>query len=229
MRNIHFTTEQKLLHRLVLHANDMPVSGLFNGQMGIVVVLAKYARFYNLPSLETAVDFLMEQIMNRLTTLTPPDLGNGLAGVGWGIEYLLQNGYTKGCGAEICEEIDRKLMEYDVRRINDLTLQTGLEGILHYVTAHIQGANADGHNVFDTTYLIDWQTKLATCQETGLTRPEMNKLAATFTRTLQGIPQSYTWSLQPFIQTSISRRTTLLGLHNGVAGLLALQMEGGEA
>ena len=39
-----FTKEQRLLHQVVLHANDVPARGLFDGQMGIVLVLAEYAR-----------------------------------------------------------------------------------------------------------------------------------------------------------------------------------------
>ena len=52
-----FTKEQRLLHQVVLHANDVPARGLFDGQMGIVLVLAEYARArrLRLQSLEVSI------------------------------------------------------------------------------------------------------------------------------------------------------------------------------
>ena len=226
---LRFTTEQKLLHKMILHANDMPAPGLFNGQMGIILVLVRYARIRNIPALEMAADFLMEQVMDHLTNIAPLNLANGLAGIGWGIEYLIQNGYTKGCAADICEEIDQKLMERDICRINDLSLEYGLEGLLHYVIAHIQGATKCRRKVFDTEYLKNWQIQLENCKAAGGMRPELQALTVIFEQTLQGHSQGYTWSLHPFIHPSISPRTNLLGLHAGIAGIINGLLEGGEA
>lgn len=55
-----FTTEQKLLHQVVLHANDVPARGLFGGQMGILLVLSEYARLRKLRPLRTAISFHLE-------------------------------------------------------------------------------------------------------------------------------------------------------------------------
>jgi hypothetical protein len=58
----------------------------------------------------------------------PFSLDKGLTGIGWGIEYLIQNGSVKGESVEICEEIDYRIMETDPKRITDFSLETGFEG-----------------------------------------------------------------------------------------------------
>ena len=76
-----FTKEQRLLHQVVLHANDVPARGLFDGQMGIVLVLAEYARARKLRPLKTAINFLLDQVLDNLSTEMPLDFANGLLGM----------------------------------------------------------------------------------------------------------------------------------------------------
>ena len=145
-----FTKEEKMLNRLILHANDVPSAiGLLDGKMGIALVLAHYARCRGKKKLEHAADFLVESVMNQLTKTVSIDFANGLSGIGWGIEYLIQNNYMKGCGADILQNIDERIMQFDVTRFKDWSLEKGLLGILHYVLYHLQGANKSGSSVFD--------------------------------------------------------------------------------
>ena len=79
----------------------------------------------------------------------PLDFANGLTGIGWGVEYLIQKGFQKGVGVEICEAIDAKLMAVNLRRVHDLSLETGIEGWLHYIMAHAQGAKLQRREAFE--------------------------------------------------------------------------------
>ena len=152
-----FTKEEKMLNHLILHANDVPNAiGLLDGKMGIALVLAHYARCSRKKKIEHAADFLVENVMNQLTTTVSIDFANGLSGIGWGIEYLIQNNYMKGCGADILQDLDERIMQVDVTRIKDWSLEKGLLGILHYVLYHLQGANKSELRVFDKPYLASW-------------------------------------------------------------------------
>lgn len=152
-----FTKEEKMLNHLILHANDVPNAiGLLDGKMGIALVLAHYARYSRKKEIEHAADFLVENVMNQLTTTVSIDFANGLSGIGWGIEYLIQNNYMKGCGADILQDLDERIMQVDVTRIKDWSLEKGLLGILHYVLYHLQGANKSELRVFDKPYLASW-------------------------------------------------------------------------
>ena len=214
-----FTSEQKLLHQVVLHANDVPARGLFGGQMGIVLVLSEYTRLRKLRPLRTAINFLLDQILSNLSTEIPLTFADGLTGIGWGVEYLLQNKYQRGSGVEICEAIDQKLMQQNILRQTDLTLDTGVEGWLHYIIAHLQGAIREGKQAFDAAYLQDVAVVCRHLLQQDIP-PSLHSLCTAYLQMLAGKPVSYHFDLRSFISPNIKRSTTQLGLHNGLAGLL---------
>ena len=214
-----FTQEQRWLHQIVLHANDVPARGLFDGQMGIVLVLSEYVRARKVRPLKTAINFLLDQVLDNLSTEMPLDFANGLTGVGWGVEYLLQNRFQRGSGADICAAIDQKLMQQNILRQTDLSLEKGLEGWLHYIIAHIQGAQRDGRQVFDMAYLQDCQVVCNRLIGQDIA-PSLEALCQAFVALTNGRQVSYEFNLSSFINPSVKRHTALLGLHNGMAGQL---------
>ena len=214
-----FTQEQRWLHQIVLHANDVPARGLFDGQMGIVLVLSDYVRARKVRPLKTAINFLLDQVLDNLSTEMPLDFANGLTGVGWGVEYLLQNRFQRGSGADICAAIDQKLMQQNILRQTDLSLEKGLEGWLHYIIAHIQGAQRDDRQVFDVAYLQDCQMVCNHLIGQNIA-PSLEALCKTFVALTNGRQVSYGFNLSSFINPAIKRNTALLGLHDGMAGKL---------
>ena len=221
MKGIQFTKEQKLLNHIVLHAKDVPAAlGLLNGQMGITIVLAHYARTRNNSQIEKVSDVLLEGILQRLTKTTSIDFADGLCGIAWGIEYLIQNGFMKGCGAEILQDVDKKIMERDVLRIEDFSLETGLEGMLHYVLAHLQGANKDGCGVFDKEYLDAWVKKLQKLSLNKTTKEKFEPLFGKLLEAINGSWTAYSFDLIQFIHHCNDNK--LLSLNGGTAGQLEL-------
>lgn len=214
-----FTPEQRLLHNLVLHSNDVPARGLFDGQMGIVLVLSEYVRARKMRPLKTAINFLLDQVLDNLSTEMPLEFANGLTGIGWGVEYLLQNRFQRGQGADICTAIDQKLMQQNILRQIDLSLDKGLEGWLHYIVAHVQGAQQVGRHVFDSAYLQD---SLAVCRHLLQQdiSPSLRLLCQAFDQMMQGQPIQYTFDLSAFVAPNIKRNTPMLSLHSGMAGLI---------
>lgn len=211
-----FTKEEKMLNHLILHANDVPNAiGLLDGKMGIALVLAHYARYSRKKEIEHAADFLVENVMNQLTTTTSIEFANGLSGIGWGIEYLIQNNYMKGCGADILQDIDERIMQVDVTRIKDWSLEKGLLGILHYVFYHLQGVNKSGSTVFDDSYLTSWESVL---EDKELLYNQLQK----------GIHKEvdfYKPDLRMFIKQQSRVDTKRLSLKDGLAGKLELRMQ----
>ena len=211
-----FTKEEKMLNHLILHANDVPNAiGLLDGKMGIALVLAHYARCSRKKKIEHAADFLVENVMNQLTTTVSIDFANGLSGTGWGIEYLIQNNYMKGRGADILQNIDERIMQFDVTRFKDWSLEKGLLGILHYVLYHLQGANKSGSSVFDDSYLDSWKSVL-----------EDNELL--YNQLQKGLHKEvdfYKPNLRMFIKQQSRVDTKRLSLKDGIAGKLELQMQ----
>lgn len=210
-----FTKEEKMLNHLILHANDVPNAiGLLDGKMGIALVLAHYARCSRKKKIEHAADFLVENVMNQLTTTVSIDFANGLSGIGCGIEYLIQNNYMKGCGADILQDLDERIMQVDVTRIKDWSLEKGLLGILHYVLYHLQGANKSELRVFDKPYLASWLSILKDNED-------LHKLLQ---KGLDKEKDFYKSDLHIFIKQQSRVDTKKLSLGNGLAGKIELLM-----
>lgn len=153
-----FTPKDRIANRLLLESNSLTDIGLLYGKMGIAIVFAQQWRKFDDHLYERTFGELLDIVIENSHKGLSYDFAKGLAGIGWGIEYLLQNGYVEGDGVEICEEIDKFIMRYDPRRIDDLSLDTGIEGLLHYVLAHIQGATDS--MPFDELYLNDLTTSI---------------------------------------------------------------------
>ena len=214
------TKEQRAIHKLIVDSIGMSDIGLFDGKMGIIISLITYSRRNKLKCIESMADFLMEQLLESMTDISPISFSNGLTGIGWGIEYLIQNGYVPGCGADICTEIDKKLMSCDIRRVDDLSLEHGIYGWLHYIVAHIQGANRCGKQVFDRMYIIDLISKINEYSENNATSEEFSNLQAMFREVLNGATDVYKFPLEEIVKTDIKFSLNNLSLSKGVAGYL---------
>lgn len=229
MKKTVFSRERSLLHHLVLHAYDVPAAiGLFDGMTGIMLVIAHYARARKLPVIEGAADFLMERITDGLAKTDPIGLGHGLAGIGWGIEYLIQHGYMEGCATDITADMDNRIMSLDIRHLTDESLETGIEGLAHYVIAHVQGASLQGTQAFDDTYLHDWQSRLQHLADTHPHEQCWPRLLEELTATMRG--QAYhQLTLSRFIIPRHTAPMKRLGLRDGLAGYLENRLPAEES
>jgi hypothetical protein len=188
--------------------------------MGIILSLITYSRKTKHKAIEEVADFLMNQVLNNMTNISPLSFTNGLTGIGWGIEYLIQKGYMPGCGADICSEIDKRLMSCDIRRVDDFSLEHGIYGWLHYIVAHIQGANRCGKQVFDRMYIIDLISKINEYSENNATSEEFSNLQAMFREVLNGATDVYKFPLEEIVKTDIKFSLNNLSLSKGLAGYL---------
>ena len=136
------------------------------------------------------------------------------------IEYLIQKGYMPGCGADICAEIDEKLMSCDVRRVNDFSLEHGLYGWLHYIVAHIQGANRCGKQVFDRMYITDLARKLKEYFDTNEAAVEFRNLYKMLVEAVNGATDVYKFPLDMIIKKDIKFTINNISLQKGLAGYL---------
>lgn len=224
MKKKVFDKEQKLLNHLVLHSHDAPKSfGLFNGMTGIMLVLAHYARVREMPLIENISDFLMEKITTNLSTDITIDFADGAAGIGWGVEFLIQEGYMKGCGVEITRELDERIMSFDIRRMSDLSLETGVPGLFHYVVSHIQGAFRNSNRVFDEQYLSDWKHTLRCLIDRYPNEGKWVNMQYELNEVLRGT-QLYKFNLAQFVKPLKRIPMNTLGLRRGLAGYLELQI-----
>ena len=226
MKNLMFADTERITHHLMLNAYFNPDLGLFHGQMGTVLAMSEYSKYSNNEVYFDVASFLLDNIAGKMHKNLLFSFASGLSGIGWGIEYLIQYGFVEGESVKICEEIDRKIMETDPRRILDFSLDTGFEGLLHYVIYHLQGAMKQNTELpFDDRYLSDIYAICSLLKE-RIKNTSISILLEVFRNFYNtGNIKDYNTSVIDFVimeSTDISNEISSypLGLKDGLAGKL---------
>lgn len=105
---------------------------------------------------------LLDKVLGKCNSETPWCYGNGLCGVGVGIEYLLQKGFLEGDADEILADMDEVVFSVIFERTPcDLSLENGVLGLACYLYYRIRyRVEAEDLTILNlkenTIYLIDW-------------------------------------------------------------------------
>ncbi len=131
--------------------------------MGIAIALFRYARLSGEVACEEIAGELLDEVCERLDYSMPVSFGDGLCGIGWGIEYLVQHGYVEGDTDEILKEIDLCVVRnIHIYGISGLSLQNGIVGLGRYMLIRILPTFVSGDTSSSALlkeyliYLIDW-------------------------------------------------------------------------
>jgi len=113
---------QKLLIQVARYAGFSSYNGLYNGKMGIAILLYHGSRSLELPELNSVADSLIDDILDNVQQ---SDYGfrEGLCGIAWGFHYLKLNGFVE-LESIFFDDLDDLLYEN-----NALVLKSDL---LHY-------------------------------------------------------------------------------------------------
>lgn len=123
---------QQIADMLLLNGTLTECPGLVHGKMGIAIFFFHYARFADN---ELFADYAMDVIGETLEQIhvnSPSDYEKGVAGIGVGINYLIQNNFLS-IEDDICEDFDQRM----VRAVTndpwpDFTQYSGLIGSGRY-------------------------------------------------------------------------------------------------
>jgi hypothetical protein len=96
----------KIANALLLSSSFIENLGLLNGKMGIAIYFFHLARSSGNKIYEKYAEELIDEIYDEISTVTPLGFENGLAGIGWGIEYLAENNFIHADTNEVLEEFD---------------------------------------------------------------------------------------------------------------------------
>lgn len=152
---------QEITCHLTLTAFFHSDLSLYNGKMGLVLFFFHYLRHTDQPWYEDIANELLADIRQQLHADMPTGFAEGLCGIGWGLEYLVQNKFLEGNTTEALAEFDTKIMETDPLRLSDLSLETGLAGIVCYVMIRLSSSLQNKQSLpFDTRYLKNLEERL---------------------------------------------------------------------
>lgn len=220
-----FSPEEEILHVLLLQSKFLSDFGLFNGKMGVAIAFAHLYRRTRNDIYDDCMNELLDEILKKTYKGLETGFASGFSGIGWGIEYLLQNRFVGGNGTDICEAIDRKIMEKDPRRITDMSLETGLEGMLHYVLAHLNGAILNASPLpFDGQYLEDLYEAVGAIKQTGMSASLITLMKSYTEWYRKKTPLDYQFNIEKLMMPIEIKDGRLndyaLGIRDGLAGIL---------
>lgn len=223
-----FDDERNIIHKLLLYSGLMSEIGLLRGKMGLVIFFMYYHQLTNESLYEDTADELMDEVIEELHKNLPVTFGSGLSGIGWGIDYLIQKGFIEGDSKEVCEEIDKRIMETDPRRMEDYSLESGFGGILFYVLAHSKIVFDQRKTLpFDDLYLHDLYVACTNVNPDIALPTETMRLIEIYISFYERktIPDDCVWDLSILIQgiqefDSKSLPSYALGIREGLASFL---------
>jgi hypothetical protein len=136
----------RVINSLLLNSSFCENSGLLHGKTGIAILFYMLHRHTGHTVYEDYAGELIDEIYEDITIQSPVDFENGLAGIAWGIEYLVQNGFIDADTNEVLADIDDTINKHRVYNPPaDLSLANGTAGILAYLLARIKSnQNTDG-------------------------------------------------------------------------------------
>jgi lantibiotic modifying enzyme len=143
-----FSREQCITNILLLNSEFIGDLGLMHGKMGIAVYFFHLARETQDSTYKDFANKLIDKIYEEISISTPLDFENGLAGIGWGIEYLVQGGFIEGDTDEVLGELDNQLhfFKESFQRIEFLN---GLVGLGAYFLKRIRNRSISTRNAAD--------------------------------------------------------------------------------
>lgn len=98
--------EKEITNTLLISSGFINNKGLLNGKLGIAAFLFYLSRKKHERIHTKYAETLIDEVFEAVSDKTPLDFENGLAGIGWGIEYLVKNNYLDGDTNVILEDID---------------------------------------------------------------------------------------------------------------------------
>lgn len=136
---IPFSRQQRITNSLLLNASFIDNLGLMHGKMGITIYFFHLARETKNQIYEDYAGELIDEIYDEINIDTPCDFGNGLAGIGWGIEYLVQNRFIDADTDEVLEEFDKRIIhEITYHTPDEIGLFEGLAGYVVYFSKRVK-------------------------------------------------------------------------------------------
>lgn len=152
---------ERIINHLVITSSFSSNIGLYHGKMGIVIALCHYARFTQKAIYDDFAGELLDEVCSSINAGISIDFENGLSGIGWGIEYLLQNRFMEGDSNLVLRNINEHIMKYDVRRIKDESIEEGLTGIYYYVSKYLGSPCRDqAFSTLDELYVHELAGKI---------------------------------------------------------------------
>lgn len=104
----------KIANLLYINMQYMNSYGLLNGKMGAALFFYEYSHYSNNVVYSDCADRILDDILDAISekrVSNSLDLADGLGGIGWGIQYLINHNFVEGEADEVLIDFDKKMQE----------------------------------------------------------------------------------------------------------------------
>lgn len=144
---------RKIVDYQLLYSPYMRDIGLFHGKMGVVIALYMYSTKYHDELISEYAWDLFQQIYDGIYSNMSIGLEDGLAGIGYGTTLLYKRGLVDCDLNSTLVDVDSKIMEHDPRRMKDLSIRSGVGGLIQYIG--LRKSTGEPLDTFDVQYLSE--------------------------------------------------------------------------
>lgn len=140
---------ENIIETLIINGTLTEHPGLFYGKTGIAIFFFHYARHTGNEIYQEYAFDLINEIQKQITESTPLQYDVGLAGIGVGFEYLLQNGFIEA-DDDLFEDFDARMYRIVMYEPNtDLSLERGLTGWGRYLFYRIRNKKHKNDKLYE--------------------------------------------------------------------------------
>ena len=101
---------KRIIPHLLLNLRFFPDVSLFHGKMGGVLFFYEYSRCTHEVAYENFASDLLDDFSHNIKVNTPINFENGLSGIGWGLQYLIQQRFIDADPDVILQDIDSEII-----------------------------------------------------------------------------------------------------------------------
>jgi len=211
---------QKIYNHLLLNKIYLTNPGLYYGKTGCLLFFAHYARLFEDDVNGEIVSEITDDIFASVGAETAMGIQQGVCGIGWGVEYILQNRLMEGDSDEILADLDQMILRKEVKTI---VSHPDFTGIVRYVAVRLTSPCGGGTDIpFPQDYLTELYQAAANHPASMSDLSIQNDI-----NTIRKTMAAGRFSEKPLVlscdmlgQVSIDRFPLIpLGLYNGLSGL----------
>lgn len=143
--------EEEIINTLLLNSGSVEELGLMRGKMGISLYFFLLAKKTKNTIYQNYAERLVDQVCDKINNIKSLDFENGIAGIGFGIEYLAQKGFLETNTNEVLAEFDEILLQsLTIKPFDKMNIFKGLLGFGIYFLSRIKNSGAKSSNVTTT-------------------------------------------------------------------------------
>lgn len=222
--SVIFSKEEQAVHQLILKAYALKEPGLFFGKMGVAIACFDYGKRSGNQVITDLGDDLIDGILEEVDYRTHWNFATGLCGIAWGIEYLMQHKYVQCNSNAVCGDLDKSVESVCIHRMEDLSIDTGIEGLLHYVLMRIKGSLLQNNVIpFTVDFLDDIYSKINVLHSQNVPDSLKQLIEEFIFFRKTGKIKSYSPIISDFIKSEAFAqeiKSAKTGLKNGLVGWL---------